>query len=142
MPAFEGLLDFVQHKMRMSHIYQPVMLMSLLNFGGTATVRQIATQFAQRDEALIEYYSKITKEMPGRVLGQNHGIVKTLRGKGNSIVGYSLIGYSVSRNQKSLLIGACQAKYEEYLDSRGQKIYQHRRMASGYLSGTLKSPKC
>ena len=65
MPKFTDLLDFIQNQMRMSHIYQPVMLMALIKNHGRVSVRKIATQFAQRDEALIEYYSKITKEMPG-----------------------------------------------------------------------------
>ena len=94
MPKFTDLLDFIQNQMRMSHIYQPVMLMALIKNHGQASVRKIATQFAQRDEALIEYYSKITKEMPGRVLGKNHRIVTAIRGDRNAIVGYALNGYS------------------------------------------------
>ena len=139
MPKFTDLLDFIQNQMRMSHIYQPVMLMALIKNHGQASVRKIATQFAQRDEALIEYYSKITKEMPGRVLGKNHGIVTAIRGDRNAIVGYALNGYSdLNHEQKALILAACEAKYEEYLDRRGDQIYQHRRMATGYISGTLK----
>ena len=123
----------------MSHIYQPVMLMTLINNGGAASVRQIAQQFAERDEALIEYYSKITKEMPGRVLGKNHGIVAPMRDDRNRIMGYHLNGYSyLTPDQRAHLLAACQEKYEEYLDARGRKIYQHRRMSRRYISGTLK----
>lgn len=78
----------------MSHIYQPVMLMTLKNNGGTTTIRQIAQQFAECAEALIEYYSKITKEMPGRVLGKNHEIVAPINDDRNRIMGYHLNGYS------------------------------------------------
>jgi len=59
----------------MSHIYQPVMLMTLLRNGGKAPVEQIAKEFLIRDPSQIDYYSQITKAMPGRVLGKNHGIV-------------------------------------------------------------------
>ena len=52
MPLFSTLLDFIQHRMRMSHIYQPVMLTTLIRGGGTASVKEIASQFAQRDAAL------------------------------------------------------------------------------------------
>ena len=139
MSIFSDLLDFIQHRMRMSHIYQPVMLTTLIKGGGTATVEEIASQFAQRDQALIEYYSKITKEMPGRVLGQNHGIVTAIRSERNNIIAYQLNGYSnLTSEQREELLAACQEKYEEYLDARGQQIYQHRRMARGYISGTLK----
>ena len=36
------LSGFIQRTMRMSHIYQPVMLMELLNRGGSASRREIA----------------------------------------------------------------------------------------------------
>lgn len=139
MAIFTDILDFIQNRMRMSHIYQPVMLMTLLKNGGTASVNQIAKQFAERDEALIEYYAKITKEMPGRVLGNNHGIVSVIKSNRNRIEGYQLNGYSyLTLQENALLVEACQQKYEDYLDARGQQIYKHRRKASGYISGTLK----
>ena len=136
---FLGLLDFIQNRMRMSHIYQPVMLMTLINNNGEASVEQIATQFAERDEALIEYYSKITKNMPGRVLGENHGIVSKVKDKHNRIMGYYLKGFScLTSEQKVQLLTACQYAYENYLNSRGAQIYKHRRKTSRYISGTLK----
>lgn len=137
--SFRDLRNFIENKMRMSHIYQPVMLMTLIRGDGVATVQEIATQFAQRDQALIDYYAKITKEMPGRVLGQNHGLVEAIRGERNAIVAYRLNGFNgFSPEQRKILMSACQAKYEDYLDRRGKSIYQHRRMSSGYISGTLK----
>ena len=36
MSIFSDLLDFIQHRMRMSHIYQPVMLTILINAGAAA----------------------------------------------------------------------------------------------------------
>ena len=139
MSIYSDLLDFIQNRMRMSHIYQPVMLTTLIKGGGTASVEEIASQFAQRDQALIEYYSKITKEMPGRVLGQNHGIVTAIRGERNDIIAYQLNGYSyLTSEEREGLLHACQEKYERYLDARGQQVYQHRRMARGYISGTLR----
>ena len=72
------LLNFItdRRRMRMSHIYQPVMLMTLLRNDGSATVEQIAREFLVRDQSQVEYYSHITKVMPGRVLGKNHGLVE------------------------------------------------------------------
>ena len=34
--AFERLQDFVENRMRMAHVYQPVMLLALLRGGGEA----------------------------------------------------------------------------------------------------------
>ena len=39
---FDELLQFVERDMRMSHVYQPVMLRELLSRNGRATVAEIA----------------------------------------------------------------------------------------------------
>jgi ATP adenylyltransferase len=55
---FEDYEDFIQRRMRMAHIYQPVMLIALLEGDGTASKRQIARAIPDRDESQIEYYEK------------------------------------------------------------------------------------
>jgi hypothetical protein len=40
--SFKHLRDFIQKQMRMSHIYQPVMIRELLKRGSKASVRNIA----------------------------------------------------------------------------------------------------
>src|SRR5215831_1217960 len=72
---FEHLRDFIRKRMRMAHIYQPVMIRELLQSGGKASIRNIAAAFLSRDESQLEYYEQITKDMPGKVLGK-HGIVE------------------------------------------------------------------
>ena len=62
------LSDFIQNKMRMSHIYQPVMLMELLKRRGCASRREIAEALLQRDESQLEYYERIVTNMVGTVL--------------------------------------------------------------------------
>ena len=52
--AFDQLREFILHGMRMSHIYQPVMLMELLKRGGSASVNQIAQSLLVRDHAQID----------------------------------------------------------------------------------------
>jgi ATP adenylyltransferase len=67
-PAYKKLETFIRDQMRMSHIYQPVMLMELLQRKGRASVRDIAKALLIRDASQIEYYEQITKNMVGRVL--------------------------------------------------------------------------
>ena len=76
--TYEQLLNFIVDKrqMRMAHIYQPVMLMTLLQHQGRASVEQIAKEFLIRDQSQIEYYLQITNAMPGRVLGKNYGLAE------------------------------------------------------------------
>ena len=68
MTVLSNLSDFIKHKMRMSHIYQPVMLMELLKRLGRASRREIAAALLQRDESQLEYYERIVTNMVGRVL--------------------------------------------------------------------------
>ena len=72
---FDEVLQFVERDMRMSHIYQPVMLRELLNRNGRAAVAEIARALLSEDRSQLEYYSEITKNMVGRVL-TNRNVVK------------------------------------------------------------------
>ena len=56
---YEELSEFIRKKMRMSHIYQPVMLVELLQNKGSASVRDIAKALLVRDISQIEYYEHI-----------------------------------------------------------------------------------
>lgn len=37
MLTFDELVDFIEHRMRMSHIYQPLLIRTLVDTGGTPT---------------------------------------------------------------------------------------------------------
>lgn len=65
---YEQLVDFLENRMRMSHIYQPVMLIALLENEGRASTGEIAHSILSHDESQVEYYEDITKNMVGRVL--------------------------------------------------------------------------
>jgi ATP adenylyltransferase len=69
-PAFGKLAGYMRRRMRMSHVYQPVMLRELLARGGRASRTDVARAFLAEDRALLEYYEEITRDMPGRVLGK------------------------------------------------------------------------
>ena len=72
--TYSELKYFLDNKMRMSHIYQPVMILKLLE-NGTAYRQEIAETILSYDESQKDYYEKITDNMVGRVL-RNHKIVK------------------------------------------------------------------
>ena len=60
--------------MRMSHIYQPVMLIELLGRKGSASTSEIAKALLGYDISQVEYYEHITKNMVGKVLTKSRGI--------------------------------------------------------------------
>jgi ATP adenylyltransferase len=119
--------------MRMAHIYQPVMIKELLQSGGKASIRNIAAAFLSRDESQLEYYEQITKDMPGKVLGK-HGVVER---DGNEYR-LTIDPSSLSSEERDELGRLCDEAISAYLQKRGTAVYDHRRAALGYLSGSLR----
>lgn len=123
--------------MRMSHVYQPVMIRELLVRGGEASVEEIATALLAHDPSQVEYYGLRTKNMVGKVLTKN-GIAEVKK-SGRNITGYELPDASnLSAEERDALIEACDAAIDTFLSSRGDRIWSHRSSASGYISGTLR----
>ena len=131
--SFKTLKNYINKKMRMSHIYQPVMLMELLKNKGKASTDSIAKQFLRYDEAQIEYYQHITKIMPGKVLTNNLEIISKQK---NS---YAIDNFDkLKSGEVKELIQICQKKIDEYINKRGKKIWEHRKKSSGIISGSIR----
>lgn len=47
--TYDELLAFLSTRMRMSHVYQPLLVRTLVQTGGQATLRQLATAFLLED---------------------------------------------------------------------------------------------
>ena len=117
--------------MQMQHIYQPVMIKTLLESGGKAPVRKIAKTFLQHDESQIEYYQEITRNMPGRIL-RKHGIVKY------ESENFHLNTKRLTASQRSELISLCNKKIAKYAETRGKTIWQHRARDVRAVPGSLR----
>ncbi|WP_445381623.1 HIT domain-containing protein [Robiginitalea sp. IMCC43444] len=126
------LKDYIENKMSMSHVYQPVMIKTLLVNGGVAHKKAIAKDILSYDISQVEYYIRITNNMVGRVLRKN-GIAK--KEKDN----YSLISFKdLSAEEVEALIGLCESKIAEYIDKRGDKIWEHRRRNRKAVPGSIR----
>jgi len=55
---FDNLKSYINDKMKMSHLYQPLLIKELIENGGKATIRQLAISFLKNDESQIKYYEK------------------------------------------------------------------------------------
>ena len=75
---FENLKNFINNKMRMSHIYQPLMLKEIIKSGGKTTRRQISSEILNYDESQIKYFSDVVRDLPARVLFK-HKIINKKR---------------------------------------------------------------
>lgn len=131
--TFHAISDFLRHRMRMTHIYQPVMLMKLLESGGYATTVDIAKAILLHDPTQIRYYADITKRYPGRVLSRNHNMTK------RTADGYVLVGSDdLSDDEKRCLIEICSTKLEEFLVDKGTRPWSHRDRTARYIPGSVK----
>ena len=131
--AFSSLERFIRHEMRMSHVYQPVMLLELLRSHGSSSVNQIARALLSHDASQIEYYEQITKNMVGKVLTKSRGITE------RDADSFRLRGFeTLASDEVSALVALCESKIEEYVSKRGEAIWAHRRKSSGYVPGTAR----
>jgi ATP adenylyltransferase len=132
---FAELKAFIAIGMRMQHIYQPVMIKTLLESRkNKASVRQIAEQFLQRDESQIEYYMQITRAMPGKVLAR-HGIVTYDKDARSYVLN---VEEELTPSRRIELIALCESKVDEYEKARGRLIWLHRIKDPGYVPGSLR----
>lgn len=131
---FSELADFIDRRMRMSHVYQPVVLAALLGNGGRMSETELARGLLQEDLSQVEYYEQIVRNMVGKVL-RSHKIVE----RDSATKEYSLSGFeSLSNTEIESLILLCDRKLQEFLEKRGDQPWQHRRKSTGYISGTLR----
>ena len=126
---FDNIANFLSKKMRMSHIYQPAMIVALLKNQGVATVSRVAKEFLRRDTAHREYYEQITKRYPQQTLTK-HGLIERI---GNS---YSLLGFdTLTELEVKELIEIAEEKIQRFEIERNGNFFSHR-IASPHVSGS------
>lgn len=126
------LRHFIEKKMSMSHIYQPVMIKVLLENGGVTDKTNIAKTILSYDFSQVEYYEGITNNMVGRILRKNEVVIRE-----KNI--YKLIDHeNLSPDEVQELIDLCDLKINEYIDKRGNQIWEHRRRNRKAVSGSIR----
>lgn len=76
MIFFEKLRPYLIKNMRMSHVYQPIMIKHLLENNGRAKAEEIAIDLVQNDLSQVEYYTERVNSIVGKVLRKNQIVVK------------------------------------------------------------------
>ena len=119
------LVDFIKHKMRMSHIYQPLLIQSLVESGGQATLRELAVKFLTEEEAEIREMMKTIKKMPVHVLSaKNKSRKKPIVEEEDGVV--RLLVEPSDLKERSEILGACARRLHEYVAKRGEGIWNHK----------------
>ena len=134
MTRFQTLKRFINTEMKMSQIYQPLMLIELLkNMDGKASVKDIAQSILNKDPTQIDYFSQIVKNMVGRVLTSKQNLVT----KEKDV--YSLVGSEdLSNTEAEQLIELCEQKIAEFEAKRGDAAWNHRKRGHRPISGSIR----
>ena len=126
------LEEYLSKRMRMSHVYQPVMIMKLLSNQGKAKADEIAFDLVQNDLSQLEYYTERVNQMVGKVL-RNNQIVSKDKNE------YQLIGFEeLTDEERATLIELCSTKINEYKEKRGMQIWDHRRKNRSPIDGSIR----
>ena len=70
--TYQRLRHYIAERMRMSHVYQPLMLMELLGRRSPAPAQDVARRILGEDVTQIDYSTERVKRMVGKVHLQRH----------------------------------------------------------------------
>lgn len=122
---FNGnLSSYLKHTMNMTHIYQPVMIKTMLENDGVATIEQIAEAILSYDQSQKDYYADRVRQMVGQVLVRNEVVTTIKEGRNN--IGYGLNVNADTLDEKDNLIDLCDTKIADYLKENGDNLWEHR----------------
>ena len=129
--TYPELIVFLNEKMSMSHIYQPLLVRALVDAGRTVTVRQLAQIFLSQDESQLRYYEKRIKEMPLKVL-KKHGVTNCH----DEVV--SLAVPKLTLEQKAHIRMLCEQRLQSFVQKRGISIWDYRLLDEDPISDSLR----
>ncbi|RNJ78518.1 MAG: HIT domain-containing protein [Nitrosopumilus sp. B06] len=129
---YEELENFIHKKMSMTHIYQPIMIRTLLESrDNTATVDDIARKFLNNDESQLNYYKKITKRWPHITL-KKHGVISYEKNV------YTLqMDKKLTTDEREHLKELCSSHLQQFID-RDPWIKTFRELDKKSINGSLR----
>lgn len=113
MRSLTELLEFLEKTMSMTDIYQPVVILHLLERGGSSTRSDLARTLSGYDEAVQEYYEKILMRWPKSTL-EKHGIIRYNRKGSVFVLNFDLKDAGLIEKAKQL----CEQKTQEWIEKK------------------------
>lgn len=130
---YDKLSRFIRKEMRMTHIYQPIMIRTLLEAdSNTATADDIARDIVSVDPILLEYYKGRVRVWPHKTL-LKHKIVSHKRGGV-----YALrLDRPLTREESKKLAEMCELRLQEFID-KDPAIKRMRALNDGPIPGSMR----
>ena len=113
MRDLQELLVFLTKKMSMTEIYQPVIILHLLERGGIASKADLARTLSGYDESVQEYYERILMRWPKTTLTKHEVVTYDRKSKAFSL-NFNLGDTHLLRRAKTI----CEEKIKEWMDKR------------------------
>ncbi|HCC34010.1 MAG TPA: HIT family hydrolase [Clostridiales bacterium] len=117
--------------MRLSHVYQPLLIRSLVAAGGMATLRQLAMSLLVEDESQIVFYENRIKQMPLPVLKKH----KVVTQAGDLI---TLATGPLTFEQRSRVRLLCEQRLQTFLQERGLDVWAYRMLETDPVPEVLR----
>ena len=128
---FETLRRFITEKMKMTEVYQPLVIRTLIENDGSASTRQLALAALPYDTSHVEYYEQIMKRWP-KITLKKHDVISYRRDKFSLNADVSLL----SEYQKTELTSLCTQKIQEFLDAK--LTQQQKTKIPTHISGLMR----
>lgn len=109
------------------------MIRTILEGGGAATRRQIATAISAADLSQVEYYEQVVARYPAKVL-RNRGIVDYDKG----VFRLSETYRQVSEWERAELRALCDKRVADFVAQRQDRIWAHRSANTDPVPGSLR----
>lgn len=113
MKNLEELIDFLQNTMSMSEVYQPAIILHLLERDGIASKQQLAGVLSGYDESVQEYYQRILMRWPKQTLTK-HNVIRYDRQTKVFVLNFELEPQELLEKAKTI----CENKIEEWIEKR------------------------
>ena len=113
--GFDRLLTFLHQEMRMTEVYQPIVIRTLIHNGGEASFIELANAIAEHHGKSVAELVKVVKRYPRQVL-LKHGIVSEID-QGLQI---NLDLSKLSSPQKQALIEVCDIQLRSFQEKKQQ----------------------
>lgn len=125
MRNISELLDFLQDTMSMTDIYQPAVILHLLERDGESSKQDLAHTLSGYDEAVQEYYEKILMRWP-KITLTKHKVVKYVRKGSLFLLNFDLSDATLVEQAKAL----CEEKIREWIEKKSLRRTQTKLEAS------------
>jgi predicted house-cleaning noncanonical NTP pyrophosphatase (MazG superfamily) len=108
------LIAFLEETMSMTEVYQPVIVLRLLDRGGVASKADLAQAISAYDESVQDYYQRILMRWPYLTLSK-HNVVTYDKKSRTFSLNFVLEDTSLTERARFL----CEKKIEEWITKRG-----------------------